>query len=139
MKQPGSLYSKSSNDNSNDEEGELDDFALQTGDSDSEGARRARKDRVASLLAVGYNCDCGRLYHVHFKKMHVAAQKENLLFEHIDFKKRTFLVHCDQCDNDHEFTVDSVEAENGVVSIFCCRCDPNRKGLLDATGEVTWL
>ncbi|MDR0373116.1 MAG: ParB/RepB/Spo0J family partition protein [Nitrososphaerota archaeon] len=102
--------------------------------------RGVRRGQYALLLSVGFTCDCGRLHQANFKKLTIVVQKENLLFEHVDFLVHTFLVHCDNCDNDHEVTVNNLEAETGVVSIFCCRCSPNRRGLLDVnTLEVTWF
>ncbi|MCL2135746.1 MAG: ParB/RepB/Spo0J family partition protein [Candidatus Bathyarchaeota archaeon] len=101
--------------------------------------KNTRKEPKAVLLAVGYNCNCGKLYQVNFKKSTIITQKENLLFEHIDFKTNTFLVHCNHCDNDHEFTAENMDSE-GIMPIFCNRCNPNRKGLLNVnTKEVTWL
>jgi hypothetical protein len=111
------------------------------GDSDkAQVSKSIRKCPRALLLSVGYACDCGRLYQTNFKKSTIVVQKENMFFEHVDFRVHTFLVHCDKCDNDREFSVNNLEAEDGMMSILCSRCSPNRKGLLDVhTGEVTWL
>ena len=93
----------------------------------------------ALLIEVSYDCDCGKHYRVSFKNMSVVVQKENELFEHVDMKPRTFQVHCDKCNSDHEFAVDGSEGE--TKQIFCRRCKPlPRRGILDVNaGEVTWL
>jgi hypothetical protein len=120
------------------EEFELDDLSQNEADKEQEHGN-ARKGQRAVLLSVGYNCNCGQLYHANFKKSTIITQKENKIFEHVDFKVYTFLVHCNYCDNDHEVTVDDIEVEGGV-SILCNRCNPQRKGVLYAiTGEVAWL
>jgi len=71
--------------------------------------------------------------------MSVVVQKENELFEHVDMKPRTFQVHCDKCNSEHEFAVEGTEGE--TKQVFCRRCKPlPRKGILDVnSGEVTWL
>jgi hypothetical protein len=95
------------------------------------------KAQTALLLSVSYDCDCGRHYSANFKNASIVVQKQNLLFEYVDFKPRTFQVYCDKCNSEHEFTVEGIEAEG--VSIFCRRCKPSREGLLSInTGEVTW-
>jgi len=97
----------------------------------------------ALLIAVNYHCDCGRFYHTNFKSMRIVVQKKDMLFEHVDFEPRTFIVHCSKCNNDSEFTIDnsinSVENKE-VVQILCNRCKPSRKGLLNTnTGEAKWF
>jgi hypothetical protein len=98
-----------------------------------------RERRQALLIEVSYDCDCGRHYRANFKNLSIVMQKQNMLFEYVDMKPRTFLVHCDKCNSDHEFAVDGVE--NETKQILCRRCKPlPRKGILDVnTGEVTWL
>jgi hypothetical protein len=110
-------------------------------DSSKETAvKSVRRGQRALVLSVEYVCGCGRLYQTNFKKSTIVVQKESEFFEHVDFRAHTFLIHCDKCDNDHEVLVNTLETEDGVVSIFCKRCNPNRKGLLDVnTLEVTWL
>jgi hypothetical protein len=95
------------------------------------------KVQTALLLAVSYDCDCGRHYSANFKNASIVVQKENLLFEYVDFKPRTFQVYCDKCNSDHEFTIENLETTE--VQFFCRRCKPTREGLLNInTGEVTW-
>ena len=108
-------------------------------ESPAEETERKAEVQQALLIDVGYDCECGRHYRVNFKNMSVVVQKENELFEHVDMKPRTFQVHCDKCNSEHEFAVDGAEGERKQV--FCRRCKPNpRRGILDVnTGEVTWL
>ncbi|MCL1976665.1 MAG: ParB N-terminal domain-containing protein [Candidatus Bathyarchaeota archaeon] len=95
------------------------------------------KAQTALLLAVSYDCVCGRHYSANFKRASIVVQKENLLFDYVDFKPRAFQVYCDKCNSDHEFTVEGLKAVE--VQIFCRRCKPTREGLLNInTGEVTW-
>ena len=105
------------------------------------GEESERKPEVqqALLIDVAYDCACGRHYRVSFKNMSVVVQKENELFEHVDMKPRTFQVHCDKCNSEHEFAVEGTEGE--TKQVFCRRCKPlPRKGILDVnSGEVTWL
>ena len=105
------------------------------------GEESERKPEVqqALLIDVAYDCECGRHYRVSFKNMSVVVQKENELFEHVDMKPRTFQVHCDKCNSEHEFAVEGTEGE--TKQVFCRRCKPlPRKGILDVnSGEVTWL
>jgi ParB-like chromosome segregation protein Spo0J len=100
---------------------------------------RKRETQKALLIEVSYDCECGRHYRANFKNLSIVTQKQNMLFEHVDMKPRTFQVHCDKCNSDHEFAVDGVE--NETKQILCRRCKPlPRKGILDVnTGEVTWL
>ena len=100
---------------------------------------RKRETQQALLIEVSYDCECGRHYRANFKNLSIVTQKQNMLFEHVDMKPRTFYVHCDKCNSDHEFAVDGVE--NETKHILCRRCKPlPRKGILDVnTGEVTWL
>jgi len=94
--------------------------------------------KQALLVAVSYLCDCGRQYHANFKKSSIVVQKQNLLFEHVDYVPHTFLTHCSKCSSDHEFVIDNAKRE--VSQIYCRRCKPPREGLLDVnTGEVTWF
>jgi hypothetical protein len=98
----------------------------------------------ALLLTLGFCCECGRTYHAHFKdrvhikNLDIVIQKDNTLFEHIDVKPRIFLARCNNCNNDTEVRVDTVEEEK--VS-FCCRyCSPAREGALDVfTGDAVWF
>ena len=105
----------------------------------AEKPERKKEVQQALLIDVAYDCECGRHYRVSFKNMSVVVQKENELFEHVDMKPRTFQVHCDKCNSEHEFAVDGTEGE--TKQVFCRRCKPNpRRGILDVnTGEVTWL
>jgi hypothetical protein len=90
------------------------------------------------LFAVNYDCDCGRHYHANFKNFTIIVQKQNGIFEHVNLKPRTFQVHCNKCNSDHEFTIEDTEQER--LQIFCTRCKPQREGTLDInTGEATWI
>jgi hypothetical protein len=104
-----------------------------------EGPEKKPEVQKALLIELAYDCQCGRHYRVSFKNMSVVVQKENELFEHVDLKPRTFQVHCDKCNSEHEFAVEGVEGE--TKQIFCRRCKPlPRRGILDVnTGGVTWL
>jgi hypothetical protein len=100
------------------------------------------------LLSGGYCCECGRLHRVHFKdriylkNLDVVMQKENQIFEHVDFSPHVFLVHCNYCNTDQQVRVDnnsSVEEEE-KVPILCRNCQPARGGLLDVTtGDAVWF
>ena len=99
----------------------------------------------ALLRTAGFCCECGRLYLLYFKdKMYVkhfdaVVQKENSLFEHIDVKPRTFLVHCNGCNSSQEITVDNPDGP-AKVSILCRHCQPAREGALDfTTGDAVWF
>jgi ParB-like chromosome segregation protein Spo0J len=107
--------------------------------SDMEQAADRQEFQQAILLAVSYDCACGRHYNINFKNRAVLVQKQNLLFEHVDIKPRTFQVHCNKCNSNHEFTVEGIE--NQTLQIFCRRCKPlPREGRLDSnTGEAAWL
>jgi hypothetical protein len=99
--------------------------------------KRDKDTQTALLVAVDYACDCNRQYHVNFKTLSVLVQKKSQLYEHIDFTPRTFQVHCPRCNNDHEIAVKG--QENEIVKIFCIRCKPPRRGILDVnTGKATW-
>jgi hypothetical protein len=129
--------------NYGDDEVESEDQVSQTSNPDDEQAlKNAIKER-ALLVAVEHSCDCGRLYQVNFKKKTIVVQKENTLYEHVDFQTYTFLVHCDKCDNDREVKINNTENNNydeETELTLCNRCNPVRKGWVNAnTGEVTWL
>jgi ParB/RepB/Spo0J family partition protein len=130
---------------SNNNEAGSEELFSQTDDPDKEQtSKNAIKEPRALLLSVEHNCNCGCFYQVNFKKKTVIAQKENLLFEHVNVNTYTFLVHCDKCDNDHEVKITNTETDNNdpkeAELVLCSRCDPVRKGLVNAnTGEITWL
>jgi hypothetical protein len=143
--------SRWSNNNNNNDDGadESEELFSQT-DNPQDKEQRSKTDirdkPRALLVSIEHNCSCGRLHQVNFKKKTVIAQKENLLFEHVDFNTYTFLVHCDKCDSDHEIKInnntenDDNEEEKEVALVLCSRCDPVRKGSLNAnTGEITWF
>ncbi|MDR0460576.1 MAG: hypothetical protein LBH62_03955 [Nitrososphaerota archaeon] len=90
------------------------------------------------LVAVSYNCDCGCHYSVNFKKATIVVQKQDQFFNYVDITPRTFQVHCEICNTDHEYTIEGTEKE--TVQIFCRRCKPQpRTGTLNThTGETTW-
>jgi len=98
-----------------------------------------------ALLSSGdYYCECGRLHRAHFKdriylkNLDIVMQKENMIFEHVDFRPRAFLVHCDCCNSDVEVRVD--DAVDEKVSIVCRYCVPAREGVLDVTsGDAVWF
>jgi hypothetical protein len=139
-------HSKWSN-NNDDGTGETEDLFSQT-DSQQDKEQTSKTDirdkPRAWLLSIEHTCNCGRYYQVNFKNKTVTAQKENLLFEHIDLNTYTFLVHCDKCDNDREVKIINTETddnnEEDLELVLCSRCDPVRKGSIDATtGEITWF
>jgi hypothetical protein len=99
------------------------------------------------LMSGGYPCPCGRLHRANFKdriylkNIDITIQKENLIFEHVDFSPHSFLVHCNYCNTDQQVRVDnnnSVEEEK--MPILCRNCQPARGGLLDVTtGDAVWF
>jgi ParB/RepB/Spo0J family partition protein len=133
--------------NNNDGTDDSEELFSQT-DSQHDREQRSKTDMKdkprALLLSVEHTCKCGRLHQVNFKKKTVTAQKENLLFERVDFNTYTFLVHCDKCDNDHENKIINTENDDNdkeeVELVLCSRCDPVRKGSINVhTGEITWF
>ena len=103
------------------------------------------EEQRAWLVSGSHCCECGRHYHTNFRDLTVSVQKENLLFERIDITPHTFMVHCNKCNTDHQYTIDptnnnSSSDEWGVVEICCSRCKPMRKGLLNVnTGKAFWF
>jgi len=104
------------------------------------------EEQRAWLVSGSYCCECGRHYHTNFRDLTVSVQKENLFFNLIDITPHTFMVHCNKCNTDHQYTIDptnnksSSDGEWGVVEICCSRCKPMRKGLLDVnTGKAFWF
>jgi hypothetical protein len=141
------LWQSKWSNNNDDGTDESEDLFSQT-DNQQDKEQRSKtdiKDKPrAWLLSVEHTCKCGRLHQVNFKKKTVTAQKENLLFEHVDFNTYTFLVHCDKCDNDHEVKIINTENDDNdeeeMELVLCSRCDPVRKGFVNVyTGEITWF
>jgi hypothetical protein len=125
----------------------LDSFDMDSCDNSGEALSVAEVLEAFSALlrTAGFCCECGRLYLFHFKdKMYVknfdaVVQKENRLFEHIDVKPRTFLVHCNGCNSSQEITVDNIDG-SAKVTISCRHCQPAREGALDVTtGDAVWF
>jgi hypothetical protein len=144
---PVDLWQSKWSNNKDDGTDESEEPFSQT-DNQQNKAQRSKTDindkPRAWLLSVEHKCKCGRLHQVNFKKKTVTAQKENLLFEHVDFNTYTFLVHCDKCDNDHEVKIINTETddndEEDLELVLCSRCDPVRKGSINVhTGEITWF
>ncbi|MCL2359855.1 MAG: ParB/RepB/Spo0J family partition protein [Candidatus Bathyarchaeota archaeon] len=143
---PLDLWQSKWSNNNDDGTGETEDLFSQT-DSQQDKEQTSKTDirdkPRAWLLSVEHTCKCGRIHQVNFKKKTVTAQKENLLFEHVDFNTYTFLVHCDKCDNDHEVKINNTENDDNkedVELVLCSRCDPVRKGSINVhTGEITWF
>jgi hypothetical protein len=99
------------------------------------------------VLSGGYYCACGRLHRAHFKdriylkNIDIVTQKENQIFEHVDFSPHIFLVHCNYCNTDQQVRVDNHSAEKEEkIPIVCRNCQPARGGLLDVTtGDAVWF
>jgi hypothetical protein len=116
------------------------------GSGDALSAAEVLEAFSALLRTAGFCCDCGRLYLFYFKdKMYVkhfdaVVRNENMLFEHIDVKPRTFLVHCNSCNSNQEITVDNIVDGSAKVAILCRHCQPAREGALDVTtGDAVWF
>jgi len=99
---------------------------------------KKKKTQTALLVAVSYKCNCGYHYSVNFKKATIVVQKQDQFFNYVDITPRTFQVHCEKCNTDHEYTIEGTEKE--TVQIFCRRCKPQpRTGTLNIhTGEAVW-
>jgi hypothetical protein len=98
------------------------------------------------LISGGYYCTCGRLHRTNFKdriylkNIDITIQKENLIFEHVDFSPHIFLVHCNYCNTDQQVRVDNNSVEDEKIPIVCRNCQPARGGLLDVTtGDAVWF
>jgi hypothetical protein len=100
----------------------------------------------ALLLTVGFCCECGLPYRAHFKdrirakNIAIVAQNQHKVFEHVDVVTRTFLVHCDRCNNNQEIVVDNTAGAAAAVAIVCRHCTPVREGALDVvSGDAVWF
>jgi len=98
------------------------------------------------LMSGGYPCPCGRLHRAQFKdriylkNIDIAIQKENTIFEHVDFSPHIFLVHCNYCNTDQQVRVDNNRVDAEKMPILCRNCQPVRGGLLDVTtGDAVWF
>ena len=98
------------------------------------------------LMSGGYPCPCGRLHRANFKdriylkNIDIAIQKENQIFEHVDFSPHIFLVHCNYCNTDQQIRVDNNRVDAEKMPILCRNCQPVRGGLLDVTtGDAVWF
>jgi ParB-like chromosome segregation protein Spo0J len=98
------------------------------------------------LMSGGHYCPCGRLHRTNFKdriylkNIDITIQKENLIFEHVDFSPHSFLVYCNYCNTDQQVRVDNKSVEDEKIPIVCRNCQPARGGLLDVTtGDAVWF
>ncbi|MCL1970127.1 MAG: hypothetical protein FWF66_01500, partial [Candidatus Bathyarchaeota archaeon] len=98
------------------------------------------------LMSGGYYCACGRLHRANFKdrvylkNIDIVIQKENMIFEHVDFSPHIFLVYCNYCNADQQVRVDNNTVEEEKIPILCRNCQPARGGLLDVTtGDAVWF
>jgi hypothetical protein len=99
------------------------------------------------LMSGGHYCTCGRLHRANFKdriylkNIDITIQKENMIFEHVDFNPHTFLVHCNYCNTDQQVRVDNnIAEEDEKIPILCRNCQHARGGLLDVTtGDAVWF
>jgi hypothetical protein len=100
----------------------------------------------ALLLTVGFFFMCGLPYRAHFKdrirakNIDIVAPNQNQIFMQVDVVTRTFLVHCDRCNNNQEIVVDTTASAPAEVAIVCRHCTPVRKGALDVvSGDAVWF
>jgi len=116
-----------------------------TGTSGSDEIEDTSETFHALLLSVGFCCECGLPYRAHFKdrirakNLAIVVKNPNQIFEHVDVKTRTFLVHCDRCNNNQEIAVDYTTGV-AAVAIVCRHCKPAREGALDVvSGDAVWF
>jgi len=110
---------------------------LQNGDDELEFVDEKEKSGKALLVEASYDCKCGCHYRISFENRLIFVHKVDELYEKVDVKPRVFQVHCDKCNSNQQYFAD--KDDRGVVEVFCRRCKPSRKGLLNVdTKGIVW-
>ena len=110
---------------------------LQNSDDELESAERKEKAGKAVLVEASYYCKCGCHYRISFENRLIFVHKVDELYEKVGLKPRLFQIHCDKCNSNQEYIVD--KNDRGVVEVFCRRCKPSRKGLLNIDAkDIVW-